>query len=136
MRRTVVRWLVTAAPVLAAAAPGAGPAARRPTARAAAVARPRHVKTVEAAIGTLPEQLKPFYKAHRAEMPSPAIEPEFPPRSPSGGSWSIGCCPFPFRELPAHRGRRSTAKYGEKADGRRAPALAGPGVLRPAASRR
>jgi len=75
-----------------------------------------HVKTVEAAIGTLPGQLKPFYKAHRTEMPSLGLEPEFPPRNPERRFQVDRLLPFPFRELP-HTEAAFTAKYGDKAAG-------------------
>src|SRR3989304_5552719 len=41
-----------------------------------------HQVVAAAAIDTLPKQLKGFYKDHRAEMPSLALEPEFPARGP------------------------------------------------------
>ena len=45
-----------------------------------------HQVTAAYAIDTLPKQLKPFYKAHRAELPSLALEPSSPRARPSGGS--------------------------------------------------
>ncbi len=117
VRRTVVRWVVTAAPVLAAAAalaqapPPAGPSAARGSLLDVA-----HVKTVEAAIGTLPGQLKPFYKTHRAEMPSLGFEPEFPQRSPERRFLVDQLLAFPFRELPRSEAAVA-AKYGEQAAG-------------------
>jgi hypothetical protein len=75
-----------------------------------------HQVTVAAAIDTLPKQLKSFYKDHRAEMPSQAIEPEFPPRGPDRRFLVDRLLPFPFTELPRSEAALK-AKYGEAADG-------------------
>jgi len=111
VRAAVVRWVGTAGTVLAAvaaAAQGRPPAQRGPAPDLA------YVKTVEAAIGTLPGRLKPFYHAHRAEMPSLGIEPEFPPHSPDRRFQVDRLLSFPFRELP-HSEAAVAAKYGDKA---------------------
>jgi hypothetical protein len=113
VRRRVVRWIVTAAPVLAAAAAAAQ---ERPPAPHGPVLDLAYVKTVEAAIDTLPGQLKSFYHAHRAEMPSLGLEPEFPPRSPDRRFQVDHLLPFPFRELP-HSEAAVATKYGDKASG-------------------
>jgi hypothetical protein len=73
-----------------------------------------HQKTVEAAIDTLPKQLKPFYRNHRAEIPSLAVEPELPPRGPERRFMVDRLLPFPFGELPRSQAALE-AKYGEKA---------------------
>jgi hypothetical protein len=71
---------------------------------------------VEAAIDTLPKQMKPFYKTHRAEMPSQALEPEFAPRTPERRFLVDRLLPFPFDELPRSEAALK-AKYGAKAEG-------------------
>lgn len=71
---------------------------------------------VEAAIDTLPKQMKPFYKAHRMEMGSLALEPEFPPRTPERRFLVDRLLPFPFTDLPRSEAALK-AKYGEKAEG-------------------
>jgi hypothetical protein len=71
---------------------------------------------VQAAIDSLPKQLKAFYKAHRAEMPSQSLEPEFPQRTPEQRFLVDRLLPFPFAELP-HTEAGLKAKFGEKAEG-------------------
>ncbi|HVO12543.1 MAG TPA: hypothetical protein VMX54_17495 [Vicinamibacteria bacterium] len=73
-------------------------------------------KAQEAAIDTLPKQLKAFYRAHRAEMPALAVEPEFPPRSPERRFLVDRLLPFPFTDLPRSEAALK-AKYGDKANG-------------------
>jgi hypothetical protein len=113
LRRGIVRWIVTVAPVLAVAAASAQD---RPQATRGPLIDLAYVKTAEAAIGTLPGQLQPFYKNHRAEMPSLGLEPEFPPRSPERRFQVDRLLPFPFRELP-HTEAAVAAKYGDAANG-------------------
>jgi hypothetical protein len=72
--------------------------------------------TAAAAIETLPKQLKAFYKEHRAELPSLALEPEFPTRGPERRFLVDRLLPFPFAELP-HTEAALVAKYGDKAKG-------------------
>jgi hypothetical protein len=71
---------------------------------------------VDAAIDTLPKQMKPFYKAHRQEMGSQALEPEFPPRAPERRFLVDRLLPFPFAELPRSEAAVK-AKYADKAEG-------------------
>ena len=75
-----------------------------------------HQVTAAAAIDTLPKQLKGFYKAHRAEMPSLALEPEFAPRGPERRFLVDRLSQFPFDDLP-HTEASLNAKYGDKAQG-------------------
>lgn len=75
-----------------------------------------HQTVAVAAIETLPKQLKGFYKAHRAEMPSLALEPEFPVRGPDRRFMVDRLVAFPFRELPRSEAALR-AKYAEKAEG-------------------
>lgn len=91
----------------------AQPAGERPRERVLELA---HQVTVAAAIDTLPKQLKGFYKDHRAEMPSLALEPEFPVRGPERRFMVDRLLPFPFRELPRSEAEIK-ARFGEKAEG-------------------
>jgi hypothetical protein len=75
-----------------------------------------HQVTASAAIDTLPKPLKAFYKAHRAEMPSLALEPEFPVRGPERRFMVDRLLPFPFTELPRSEAALK-AKFGEKTEG-------------------
>ena len=75
-----------------------------------------HQVTVAAAIDTLPKQLKGFYKDHRSEMPSLALEPEFPARGPERRFLVDRLLPFPFGDLPRSEAALQ-ARYGEKANG-------------------
>jgi hypothetical protein len=109
--------LLTAALPLA----GAGFAAAQPARPAGPEGRERvlelaHQVVVSAAIDTLPKPLKAFYKAHRQEMPSLALEPEFPVRGPDRRFMVDRLLPFPFRELPRSEAALK-AKYGEKTEG-------------------
>jgi hypothetical protein len=103
-----VLWLTTAAAVLLGA-----------TARAQAPGQAMdvaHMVSVAAAVDTLPKELKKFYKDHRAEMPSQALEPEFPARGPDRRFLVDRLLPFPFTELPRSE-KELQRKFGEKAEG-------------------
>lgn len=117
MRSRALRWsaasvafLVLAGVARAQAPGGAGEPARGPAMDLA------HLVVVGAAIDTLPRQLKPFYKNHRAEMGSQALEPEFPPRTPERRFQVDRLLPFPFADLPRSEAAIK-ARYGEKAEG-------------------
>jgi hypothetical protein len=119
-RQWVVRTLLAAALPLA----GAGFAAAQP-ARPGPPAGPEgrervlelaHQVVVSAAIDSLPKQLKAFYKAHRQEMPSLGLEPEFPTRGPDRRFMVDRLLPFPFTELPRSEAALK-ARYGERAEG-------------------
>ncbi len=75
-----------------------------------------HQVTTLAAIDTLPKQLKGFYKDHRAEMPSLALEPEFPVRGPERRFLVDRLLAFPFADLPRTEASLA-AKFGEKTNG-------------------
>ena len=112
-RRRTLRVLVTTALALAvgpSAPPAAGQGSRERVLELA------HQVTVSAAIDTLPKPLKAFYKAHRMEMPSLALEPEFPVRGPERRFMVDRLLPFPFRELPRSEAEVK-AKFGDKAEG-------------------
>jgi len=111
--RRTLRVLVTTALALAVGAsapPAAGQGSRERVLELA------HQVTVSAAIDTLPKPLKAFYKAHRMEMPSLALEPEFPARGPERRFMVDRLLPFPFRELPRSEAEVK-AKFGDKAEG-------------------
>jgi hypothetical protein len=75
-----------------------------------------HQVTVSAAIDTLPKPLKAFYKAHRMEMPSLGLEPEFPARGQERRFMVDRLLPFPFRDLPRSEAEVK-AKFADKAEG-------------------
>jgi hypothetical protein len=110
------RLVVVAAVVLGGAAASALAQPAPPEASRERVLELAHQVTAMAAIDTLPKQLKSFYKAHRAEMPSLALEPEFPARGPERRFLVDRLLPFPFTELP-HTEAGLKAKYGDKANG-------------------
>jgi len=102
---------------LALALAGAGPAwPQSPEGSRERTIELAHQVTVAAAIDTLPKQLKGFYKDHRGEMPSLALEPEFPARGPERRFLVDRLLPFPFSDLPRSEAALQ-ARYGEKAKG-------------------
>jgi len=111
--RWTPRVLVTTALALAVAAsaqPAAGQGSRERVVELA------HQVTVSAAIDTLPKPLKAFYKAHRMEMPSLGLEPEFPDRGQERRFMVDRLLPFPFRDLPRSEAEVK-AKFADKAEG-------------------
>jgi len=113
--RSIAGLTVTVALSLTGARAGfaqpAGPEAAR-----ARVVELAHQVSALAAIDSLPKQLKSFYKAHRAEMPSLALEPEFPIRGPERRFLVDRLMPFPFRDLPRSE-TEIKSRFGEKAEG-------------------
>jgi hypothetical protein len=69
---------------------------------------------VSRAIETLPKPLQKFYRDHRQEIPSLALEPTFPEPSPERRFAVDKLAPFPFNELP-HSEASIKSKYGEAA---------------------
>jgi len=67
------------------------------------------------AIDTLPKPLQKFYKDHRLEIPSLALEPTFPEPSPERRFAVDKLLPFPFGELP-HSEAGIKSKYAEAAN--------------------
>ena len=96
--------------------PPQGPPGGPPSAGRERVVELAHQVTTAGAIDTLPKGLKAFYKAHRTEMPSLALEPVFPPRGPDRRFMVDRLLPYPFRELPRSEAELK-AKFGEKAEG-------------------
>ena len=113
--RRIAGVAVTIALVLSGAGASLAQPARPEGARARVVEL-AHQVTALAAIDTLPKQLKGFYKAHRAEMPSLALEPEFPVRGPERRFLVDRLMPFPFRDLPRSEAEIKS-RFGEKAEG-------------------
>ena len=75
------------------------------------------------AIDTLPKGLRPFYKAHRLEMPTLALEADAARgRARSGASPIDRLMPFPFADLP-----RTEAALKERFPRRRRRSAACPG---------
>jgi hypothetical protein len=115
------RGLVVAVLTLAGAATAAAqrgprrppaPPEEKPKGPAVEVA---HQVVVAAAVDTLPKALKAFYKAHRLELPSQSLEPEFPPRGPERRFQVDALLRFPFTDLPRSEAALK-AKYGDKAE--------------------
>ena len=73
-----------------------------------------HRVVVEEAIDVLPKQLKGFYKDHRQEIPSQALEPRFPERGPDRRFQVDELLPFPFKGLPRSE-QALRAEFGEAA---------------------
>jgi len=74
-----------------------------------------HQRITSEAIDTLPKGLKPFYKAHRLEVPSLAIDA--PPPAEEGLERRFAVdrfLPFPFADVP-HTEAALKAKYGDDA---------------------
>jgi hypothetical protein len=123
--RWTIRFLAIATTALlgAAGALGQGSRPRRPGPPAPPTqdARGRivelaHQVVASAAINTLPKGPKAFYKAHRMEMPSLALEPDFPARGPDRRFMVDRLLPFPFTDLPRSEAELK-ARFGEKAEG-------------------
>jgi len=68
---------------------------------------------VSRAIETLPKGLKPFYKNHKLEMPSLALEPSFPEDSPERRFAVDRLLPWPFADLPRTE-KEMKARYGDQ----------------------
>jgi hypothetical protein len=111
MKRAFLSSAAVAAALVAATAPAQAPEPSRQ--RTIELA---HQVVAAAAVETLPKQIKGFYKAHRAEMPSLALEPEFPVRGPERRFLVDRLIAFPFSELPRTEASLQS-KYGDKAQG-------------------
>ena len=74
------------------------------------------------AIDALPKGLKEFYKAHRLEMPTLALEPTYPEETPDWRFAVDRLMPYPFLDLPrTEKGLKE--KYGAAASIGRLPWL-------------
>jgi hypothetical protein len=74
-----------------------------------------HQRVTSEAIETLPKGLKPFYKAHRLEMPSLAIDAEPPGDESTDRRFTLDrFLPFPFADIPRTEAALK-AKYGDDA---------------------
>jgi hypothetical protein len=67
---------------------------------------------VSKAIESLPKGLKPFYKTHRYEIPSLALEPTFPDDTPERRFAIDRLLPWPFADVPRTE-KAFLAQYGE-----------------------
>lgn len=66
------------------------------------------------AIDALPKGLREFYKAHRREMPTLALEPSYPEETPDWRFAVDRLMPYPFLDLPySEQGLKE--KYGDAA---------------------
>ena len=74
-----------------------------------------HRVVVREGIDVLPKQLKKFYKDHREEMPSQALEPVLPERGSDRRFLLDQLLPFPFKDLPRSEAALE-AKFGEEAE--------------------
>lgn len=77
-----------------------------------------HEKVLLEAVGTLPKQLRPFYRNHRAEMPSFDVEQGSPTQEGLEGRFAVDrLLPFPFADLPRDEAafRERFGKEGESA---------------------
>jgi hypothetical protein len=102
-RRTFRRLLVVAAVLALPAAPARawGPIV--------------HQRVTSEAIDTLPKGLKPFYKAHRLEMPSLALDAPAPEDESLERRFAVDrFLPFPFADVPRTEAALK-AKHGEDA---------------------
>jgi hypothetical protein len=75
-----------------------------------------HRVVVKEAIDVLPKPIKEFYEHHRQEIPSQALEPQFPERGPDRRFLVDKLLPFPFKGLPRSE-EALKAKFGEEAEG-------------------
>lgn len=74
-----------------------------------------HQRVTSEAIDTLPKGLKPFYKAHRLEMPSLALDAPAPEDESLERRFAVDrFLPFPFADVPRTEAALK-AKYGEDA---------------------
>ena len=74
-----------------------------------------HQRVTSEAIDTLPKGLKPFYKAHRLEMPSLAVDSEPPGDESTDRRFTLDrFLPFPFADIPRTEAALK-AKYGDDA---------------------
>jgi hypothetical protein len=74
------------------------------------------------ALDALPKGIKEFYKAHRQELPSLALEPTFPEDGPDRRFAVDRLLPYPFSELP-HTEKGLRERYADAADIGRLPWL-------------
>jgi hypothetical protein len=99
----------------AAALLGTQPASAQPPDARGELRELSHRLVVEEAIDVLPKPLKEYYEDHQAEIPSQALEPVFPERSPDRRFLVDTLLPFPFRELPRSEDALES-KFGQDAE--------------------
>lgn len=74
-----------------------------------------HQAVTERAIETLPKQMRPFYKAHKLELPSLSLEGTPPEEGPDRRFAIDRVMPFPFADLP-HTEAEFKKRYPDMAD--------------------
>jgi hypothetical protein len=114
MRAGSLRGALLAAALLTVSF-GLRPAPAQPRSEHMQLLELAHRVVVEEAIDVLPDPIKDFYKDHRQEMPSQALEPEFPPRGPERRFLVDRLLPFPFKGLPRSE-EALKARFGEEAE--------------------
>jgi hypothetical protein len=100
---------------IAAAVLGTQPASAQPPDARGELRELAHRVVVKEAIDVLPKPLKEYYEDHRAEIPSQALEPVFPERSPDRRFLVDTLLPFPFKGLPRSEAALE-AKFGQDAE--------------------
>lgn len=95
----------------------AQPGGRRPEHRSERVELRElaHRIVVAEAIDVLPKKLKEFYKDHRLEIPSQALEPTFPERGLDRRFLVDRLLPFPFKGLPRSEDALAS-RFGEETE--------------------
>jgi hypothetical protein len=71
-----------------------------------------HQAVTGRAIDTLPSGLRPFYRGHRLELPTLALEPNLPAEGPERRFAIDALLPFPFAEFPRNEAA-AQARFGE-----------------------
>jgi hypothetical protein len=74
-----------------------------------------HQLVTSEAIETLPKELKTFYKRHRAELPSLALDAEFQEEGPDRRFAADLLAPFPFDDVPRSE-KALKERFGATAD--------------------
>ena len=102
------------ATTVVATAAGTASAQPRPVDERSELVELAHRVVVEESIDVLPKQLKKFYKDHRMEIASQALEPTFPERGPDRRFQVDRLLPFPFKGLPRSE-KALESEFGEEA---------------------
>jgi hypothetical protein len=94
---------------------GIQPASAQPPDAGGELRELAHRIVVKEAIDVLPKPLKEYYEDHREEIPSQALEPVFPERSPDRRFLVDTLLPFPFKGLPRSEAAFE-ARFGQDAE--------------------
>ena len=112
--RECVGAVVAAAGILVCGSPAEAQPGGGPTDERTELLELAHRVVVEEAIEVLPKDLKKFYKQHREEIPSQALEPTFPERGPDRRFQVDALLSFPFQGLPRSE-EALESEFGEEA---------------------